>query len=335
MDIEVTVFMPVYNCEKYLEESIKSILNQTFKNFELLIINDGSTDSSVDIINKFKDDRIRLISNDGNKGLPYTRNRGLQLSKGKYIALMDADDISKPDRLEKQVEFLKNNKKYDVVASNVDWINGNRIKKSKKFLFHNDNANIGLLFRNVIPNPSAMFSKEFVDKNNIKYREECFVGQDYAFWVDCQTKTKIKILKEPLLIYRYGHDNITKKSTKNRYFERKKVLDEIRTRALINNKIKLESSEYKLFNHIFSDPIAEFNLNDIRMLIKVLNKMIQINEEDNMFNKKEFSNIIKYEITNAIRNSNLKKIEKLKILTYKFKYESIVSYYKSLIIGIV
>lgn len=85
----VTVIMPVYNAEKYLKESIESILNQSFKDFELLIINDGSTDLSLDILNKYKliDTRVRIVNNEGNKGLPYTRDRGLELAKGEYIAL--------------------------------------------------------------------------------------------------------------------------------------------------------------------------------------------------------------------------------------------------------
>ena len=106
MNKKITVFMPVYNSERYLKEAIDSILNQSYKNFELLIINDGSTDSSIDIIKSYNDSRIKLINNDCNKGLPYTRNLGLKLAKGDYIAIMDSDDISYIHRLKKQIEFL-------------------------------------------------------------------------------------------------------------------------------------------------------------------------------------------------------------------------------------
>ena len=94
---KVTVFMPVYNGEKYLREAIDSILNQTFTDFEFLIINDGSTDSSVEIINSYDDSRIRLIHNEKNLKLVATLNKGLDLARGKYIARMDCDDISLPD----------------------------------------------------------------------------------------------------------------------------------------------------------------------------------------------------------------------------------------------
>src|SRR6187397_2012165 len=102
----VTVLMSVYNAEKYLREAIDSILNQTYRNFEFIIINDASTDGSEAIINSYKDERIRLISNSQNLRLTASLNKGIDLAKGKYIARMDADDASLPERLQKQVTFM-------------------------------------------------------------------------------------------------------------------------------------------------------------------------------------------------------------------------------------
>ncbi|MEQ4894891.1 glycosyltransferase family A protein, partial [Escherichia coli] len=105
----ITVIMPVYNAEKYIYESIKSILVQSYSNFEFIIINDGSKDSSGKIIENFLDDtRIRYINRE-NKGLVFTLNEAISLSRGNYIARMDADDISHPLRLEKQLNFLLEN----------------------------------------------------------------------------------------------------------------------------------------------------------------------------------------------------------------------------------
>ncbi len=102
----VTVSMVVFNGELHIREAIESILNQSFTDLELLIINDGSTDATLDIINQFKDPRIRLLSNDGNKGVAFTRNRSLQEARGVYFAILDSDDIAKPNRLEIQVNFM-------------------------------------------------------------------------------------------------------------------------------------------------------------------------------------------------------------------------------------
>ena len=108
-EVVVSVILPVFNGEKFLTESINSILNQSFKKFELIVINDGSTDNSYEYIKKFKDTRLSVINNDKNIGLSNSLNKGILVAKGKYIARMDQDDISLPDRLKKQVAFMDDN----------------------------------------------------------------------------------------------------------------------------------------------------------------------------------------------------------------------------------
>src|SRR5690606_30041678 len=121
--IMITVLMPVYNAEKYLREAIDSVLNQTFKNFEFLIIDDGSNDASVEIIESYKDSRIRLIHNQTNSGISYTLNRGIHLSSFDLIARMDADDISHKQRLEKQYKYALKYSDYSLFSSWVRIIN--------------------------------------------------------------------------------------------------------------------------------------------------------------------------------------------------------------------
>ena len=107
--VDITVFIALYNAQKYIEQTINSVLNQTFTNFEILIINDASTDDSIKIVEKFKDNRIRLLHNKTNKGICLTRQRGIEEAKGKYIAIIDSDDLAMPSRLEKQFLFLEKN----------------------------------------------------------------------------------------------------------------------------------------------------------------------------------------------------------------------------------
>ena len=118
----ITVLMSVYNGEKYLKEAIDSVLSQTFKDFEVLIINDGSIDKTSKILKTYKDPRIRIINNKKNIGLTKSLNKGLKLARGEYIARMDDDDVSKPNRLEKQFEFMEKNSKYAVVGSFIEII---------------------------------------------------------------------------------------------------------------------------------------------------------------------------------------------------------------------
>src|SRR5690625_6791695 len=119
--IKISVIMPAYNEERYIAESIQSILNQTFQDFELIIVDDGSTDKTFEIASSFNDPRVKLYKQQ-NSGPAAARNKALSLAKGKYIALQDADDRSKPERLEKQYDFLENNLDYIAVGTDADYI---------------------------------------------------------------------------------------------------------------------------------------------------------------------------------------------------------------------
>ncbi|CAG9606590.1 glycosyltransferase family 2 protein [Pseudoneobacillus rhizosphaerae] len=223
----VSVFMPVFNCEKYIKESLESILNQTYSNLEILIIDDGSTDNTIEIISSYNDKRIRLLKNGENKGIPFTRNRGLEESKGKYMAIMDADDIAFLNRIERQVNYMEVNKDIDVVASYFN-IFGGRIKKSyKPKLFSPEEISAKLIFSNPIGNSTAFIRLETIKINKLKYNANYFVAQDYDMWVQISKVGKISILPEILLEYRISSNNITKKSTKNSLLQRKRVIDSI------------------------------------------------------------------------------------------------------------
>jgi glycosyltransferase involved in cell wall biosynthesis len=126
----VSIVIPVYNGEKYLADSLDSVLCQTYQNWELIIINDGSTDSTEQLILNYQDKRIKYLRNDDNKGIIFSLNRGLRESKGVYIARLDADDIALPFRIEKQVEFLSENPDYVMCGSYFQTIDskGNLLK---------------------------------------------------------------------------------------------------------------------------------------------------------------------------------------------------------------
>lgn len=125
-DPKVTVLMPAYNAEKYIETAIESILNQTYKDFEFIIVNDCSTDSTLDIIERYakQDKRIKIISNKENQKIAQTLNNGLKEAKGKYIARLDADDWSYPERLEKQVNFMEENPDVVLSSGNMEICDG-------------------------------------------------------------------------------------------------------------------------------------------------------------------------------------------------------------------
>lgn len=219
---KVSVIMSVYNAEKYLEESIESILNQTYKNFEFIIINDGSTDSSLKIIQEYMkmDNRIKLISRE-NKGLVYSLNQGIKLAKGKYIARMDADDVALEDRLEKQRVFLEKNNNIDIVASSInvfgDVDNETKIEIEKIFdsKINEDNMEKMFLDRCIIPHPTIMVKKEIFNVLN-GYNESFKTAEDYDLWLRAiKAGFKIEKLHQKLLNYRVHNESKSKCEIKN------------------------------------------------------------------------------------------------------------------------
>ena len=132
-DVEITVLMSVYNTPiEQLKQAIESILNQTYINFEFLIICDGIKNEDIDFIKGFKDERITLEINDKNIGLVKSLNKGLKIAKGKYIARMDTDDIAYPDRLEKEIKFMKENPQYAIVAGKANFFDESGIYGTSK-----------------------------------------------------------------------------------------------------------------------------------------------------------------------------------------------------------
>lgn len=207
----ISVIMPVYNGENYLKESIESILNQSYKNFEFIIINDGSVDYSSNIIKKYmeKDDRIIFIDRK-NKGLVESLNDGIRLAKGEYIARMDCDDISLDKRFEKQVKFLVDNPSIDIVGAYIEVIGDKSNSDKVEAWFNQKWSNNESLLRStegsIIAHPTAMIRSRVI-KELKGYRNLYSRMEDDDLWVRClKCGSKIDIIDEQLLKYRI-HNN--------------------------------------------------------------------------------------------------------------------------------
>ena len=196
--------MPVYNGFKYLDEAMKSILNQTFQNFEFIIIDDGSTDDSVKIIKSYDDNRIRLVENKNNVGQSATLNQGLSLAKGKYIARMDQDDISMPERLKKQFEFMENNSNVDICGSWLQLMG--KYDGIVELETDSERIKINLLTNQNLAHPAVMIRKSTLVKYELNYNPTFTIGNDYDLWVRMFEYCSFANLPEPLLKFRM-HDN--------------------------------------------------------------------------------------------------------------------------------
>lgn len=208
----VSIIMPVYNGSFYLKEAILSILNQTYKNFEFIIIDDGSTDNSLEIIQEFndKDNRIQYISRE-NRGLVFSLNQALGISSGKYIARMDADDISLPNRLLKQVELMEH-EFLDICGCHYHIIGENN-KFLDSILVPLDHQSLLLYLYHGVPfaHGSVMFRHKFLIKNNIKYGENFTFAEDKALWMKMyDLGAKFGNLNEFLFLYREYNKSLSK-----------------------------------------------------------------------------------------------------------------------------
>lgn len=206
----VSVILPVYNAEKYIESAIKSVLAQDFIDFELIIVNDGSTDGSLKLIEGFKDSRIILINKE-NQGISHALNDGLRFASGEFIARMDADDICHPRRISRQVEFLRKNSSIVLVASNVIYIDEHGEYLGFSCLPGSNSAiRIKMSKGNIIFHPTVMFrSATFNEKSLYDEKINKYI-EDYLLWHKFLRVGSIAIMQKPLLKYRVSTASVSR-----------------------------------------------------------------------------------------------------------------------------
>jgi glycosyltransferase involved in cell wall biosynthesis len=207
----ISVILPVYNAEKYVAAAIESILTQTFTDFELLIFNDGSSDRSKEIIQQYNDPRIKFFDDSANAGLVACLNAGIDLATGKYIARMDADDISLPERFKIQIDFLENNPEIGICGGWIYEITSSddpRERKLYKYLPTHDEICIKLLRHNSFAHPVVMMRRSVLIDHGIRYEKEFFPSEDYRLWIRLKQVTRFYNIPQILLYYRV-HPNQT------------------------------------------------------------------------------------------------------------------------------
>lgn len=283
----VSVVMSVYNSEKYLKEAIESILNQTYTNFEFIIVNDGSTDSSLDIIQEYmkKDERIVLISRD-NKGLPYSLNEGIEKAKGRYIARMDADDISLSTRFEEQIKFMEENPEIGVCGTWTEIFGENINTKIMKHPIAHDEMKVRLLFSVCFAHPTVMIRKEVLDKSKLKYNLDYVNAQDYELWSRISEVTTMANLPKILLKYRISENSITSVTDSQKIKLRYKLLSDVFNRYIEQLGIINTEEENRLhFTIGLNERISKVDIN-LKFLNSYLNKLIDANKKTKVFDEK-------------------------------------------------
>ena len=213
---KVSVVMPAYNAETYIGEAIGSILRQTFRDFELIVINDASADATERIILSFQDDRIVYVRNEKNMGVARTLNRGLSMAKGEYIARMDADDISLPERFRKQTAFLDENPQIAVVGAAIEMFGDGEKPERRCFSQSSEAMKVDLFFSCGLAHPSVMMRKSVIAE--LGGYDPAFEGlEDYQLWCRVAREHGITTLPDLLFRYRVHGGQVTKNpSTEHR-----------------------------------------------------------------------------------------------------------------------
>jgi len=288
---KISVIMPLYNAEKYVEKSIESILNQTYKDFELVIVNDQCTDQSVKIVENIHDSRIRLFHNEVNQGIAYTRNKGIELAQGEYIALMDDDDIADLSRMEIESMYLDEHRDIDVVGGRHCEIDEHdKILHLIKEPLNNPNyIRAYLMLYNAVANGSAMIRREFIDKYNIRYADNCFGMEDYKFWIDCSINGKISNINKIFLYWRDSSTNETSKVYSEKLELRKKKFAELHKYAFEKNGYRLTVEEQDFINKLFPAVISSViaSKEELEKLYEIMKKIICQAQNMNVENAKE------------------------------------------------
>lgn len=268
----ISVVMPVYNREKLVARAINSILNQTYRNFEFIIVDDGSTDNTPSILKSFaqKDRRVKILTNEKNMGIAYSRQKGLNAARGKYVAIMDSDDFSVPTRLEKSIAFMTDHPEVDAMTGDLgdadEYTPTNEYfdpdKPKYKKLMDPGFYEVELNFYNVFPNVSSMYKRSFVKKHNIHYDPDFIAAEDYDFWRQIvMAGGKLASISD-LLVYARSHY-----TNSPQYYT-----------ALHDNSLKIHRLMLSRF-FIPTDDEIKFGYSDFEKCT-LLNKMIQSNRKN-------------------------------------------------------
>lgn len=286
MPPQITVLMPTYKGAKYLRETIDSVLDQTFKDFEFLIINDCSPDDSEDIIKSYKDSRIRYIKNPHNLGISGSSNYGISIAQGSYIARQDHDDISHPDRLEKQFNYLETHPEIGICGTGYHVFG----RKNKK-VFHpkqDELIKTYLLFKCSVAHQTTMMRRDLFQNNGLTYDASFVSSNDRKLWIDACSLTKFHNIPEILLEYRM-YKGMTSKTKRNIVLEEGRRLRDIFYQKL---DLQLSTDDKSIIDTYLMQGRA--HITDKNCLIKIehlLQSFINANQKTHIFDEECFKQV--------------------------------------------
>lgn len=274
MSPTISVLMPVYNVEAYIGEAVESILAQTFTNFELIILDDCSTDKTSDIVSTFSDSRIRYIKQPRNLGLSENLNTGIRMARGKYIARMDGDDISLPDRLKTQIDFLETHPDIALCSCGMEMFGKDNMVWIRQADY--EQVKITMLFYSPILHASSVWRRASFERHNLYYRQDAFPAEDYDLWARAVFHCKLVNIPQVMYKYRIHGEQVTKTDSRSSLREH-----QIRTEYLRRALPSLNDDDvYAIIQSI------EKKNSSLRDMNNAFRRMLYSNRQANFFNHK-------------------------------------------------
>ncbi len=281
----ITVLMPVYNAEKYLREAIESILEQTFTDFEFLIINDGSTDKSEDIILSYTDTRIRYVKNESNLKLVATLNKGFNLATGKYVVRTDADDLNYPDRIELQYSFMEQNPSIGLSGTGFEIFGENTSVSKVQYSPDHNTICLKHLYQIHLSHGTSIFRMDVVKQHNLYFDPSYVHAEDYELWTRFSQVSRLANIQKVLYKVRHHEEEVSKLNQATQQQNSMRV----KQNQFLKMGIKLSETEIHLFARVCQHEYIN-NKHFIETVQKLLECLMKANDkssliERNFFNK--------------------------------------------------
>ncbi len=317
----VSVVIPVYNAVDFIEESIQSILCQTLEDYEILVICNNSNDGSREKINTISDKRIRVVDNNENVGIPRSRNIGIVEARGKYIAWLDADDISNPKRIEKQVELFERDNELGLCGSYVKAFTES-FNTIWKYPVKHEEIKALMFFNNPFATSSVMIRRRILLEFQLFFNDNFIVAEDYDLWERMSHYCKMSNIPEVLACYRIHASQVSSGSTMKSIQEG--LVAEIRRRQISRLGIKPNNDELR--SHSFLAEQYNLSMDDDSMhgVINWTKELKNININMKIYPTKEFLDLLSVRISRILRNN----IASLKCLISVIKCDAILYRHK-------
>jgi len=289
--------MPVYNDAPFLNEAIDSILNQTYTDFEFIIVNDGSTDTSGEIIKSYNDPRIKYIENTNNMGIAFSLNRGIENARGEYIARMDGNDVAFDDRFTLQKKCLDNNANIGLVSCNSKVVN-----ESDIFLYnhiknvHPNDSQVTIFFKNYITHSVVMMRKSILPIPT--YNENCH-AEDYDLWIKLSQHTQFFVVNKICMQIKITNKGLNETNKSNIILSHKNI---IRKQL---NRMRINASEWEIDYHYNFHKKNNYTQNEATLIINYFNKLKRANNSYKRFREPAFSKFLKSNWLHVIKRSKI------------------------------